>query len=66
MYVKANSATRLVKRMMVACRGMSMIANVKRIKKANCVVPKAKALPSRQGGQRDILRMDVVRISFEI
>lgn len=66
MYVRADSASRLVKRMPVACRGTKRTTIVKRNKKANCVVPKANALPSRKGGQVDILRMDVERTSLEM
>lgn len=52
--------------MPVACRGTKRTTIVKRNKKANCVVPKANALPSRKGGQVDILRMDVERTSLEM
>lgn len=62
MYVRADSATMLAKRATVAVRGTSRMTIATESRNANCVVPKASALPSRLGGEGDILRMDVVNV----
>ena len=63
MYVRADSATRAVKRKRVASRGTSKMMTEKRLKKANFVVPNTNALSFSQGSQEDILSMDAVSSS---
>ena len=55
----------LAKRVTVAVRGTSRMTIARESKNADCVVPNATALPSRLGGEGDILRTDVVKFSVE-
>lgn len=56
MYVRADSGTRLMRRVTEACRGTTRMTIVERNKKAACAMPNVNTLSSRRAIQGDILR----------